>query len=475
MSAAASELQFQTASTQSTDHAKIEERDQPAFKQWLELKKKLIEINALPRSKTTDRRRQSQDALGKATELKALMKKYSFLFEEYLELIGTLVQYINEQVKPLEEASILYFKELFQKNGQPIIDEPNFFPKKGGDQLGRRMRIEYLVSKDSKEKRTVDYFIKTHQGGAKSGQSSTRPLDPKELFVYKVLEYTGIGSKVHFFFNPLSPGGFYIANQDCGFSKSTEKQKNKSFITLEALKEKEEATLIHSMNGFIYSGFACADILSRLFYLSDILTNSGNSGFVLNPPQYKFKVIDFSVRGTQGSYFSDNIFEGGYLKANGAFNYSGDVFLKKYLNDVSKTDKIRIAQEVQEKLFSKSGKNLPLLEAIDKAAREVLRFVNENYLNLGIQQIPPLSASSESDHDFHQYVRDVKKNYGKFLQDLNKNALQLSGGTQSQMTEASSASSMGNSNSHLLQFQHVIQQQVETSLQTEKTKPTHSQ
>lgn len=217
MSAAASSvsaLQFQTMLTQPTDYAKIEEKDKPAFEQWLKLKKRLIEINDLPKNKLSERRRVAQDLLTDATtKFEELMEKYDFLLKEYYVLTKTLSRYINAQVRPLEGTAMRYFQDLFLENGQKIVGEPKFFTKKGGDQLGKQMRIEYFVGSNSEEKRTVDYFVKTHQGGAKSGQSSTRPLDPKELFVYKVLEYTGLGPKVHFILNRLSLGGFYTRDQ----------------------------------------------------------------------------------------------------------------------------------------------------------------------------------------------------------------------------------------------------------------------
>jgi hypothetical protein len=457
-SSSAPELQFSASAQSTADYSKIEEADRPFLEKWLKLKERINAINALPRAKTAERRRQAEQVLGEAaTQFGGFISKYDFLLREYFQLTQVLNQYINAQIKPLEEASKAYFQNQLHQNQQEIIEEPKFFSKKGGDQLGRQMRIEYF-DKTSKEKRTIDYFIKTHQGGAKSGQSSARPVDPKELFVYKVLEYTGLGPEVHFFFNHLSQGGFYIATQDCGFSKSIENQKNKSFMTLEALKEKRKEDpktineLIHQMNNVIHGGFACADILSRLFCLRDVLTNSGNSGFVLNKDKFKFKVVDFSVIDTQGSYSSDSIFAG-YLSGNGMFNYIDDEFLKKYLKDVSEPEKIKLAQEVQENLFSKTSKHLSLHEAIDKAAEEVFKFVNQNYLNLGISPIP-----LDPSHDFNRYVKDIKSNYGKFSQDLNENVLRLTANTQGQITDVQSSSSSAGS-SQLLQYQHVLQQQ----------------
>ena len=394
------------------DYSNIKEEDKPALKEWLDIKASIEEINKLPASKTASCRSRALEIFGKMAAFENLFEKYPFLSLEYFRITKTLTQYINAQEKPLEECATRYFKDLFSKTKRKI-ESIKFFSKSGGDQLGRKMRIKY-TDEETKEEREIDYFIKTHQYGSKSGISSTKPLDPKELFIYKVLEYTGLGPTVHFMFNSLSQGGFYIATPDAAFAESKENQKDQVFMTLDSLKENIKDLDIKKMETVMREGFACTDILCRLFCLRDVITNSGNCGFVINKldDKYKFQIVDFIVE-TQGNYFCNSIFEG-YLNGNGMFNYINDDFLKKYLKDLSDLEKINIGRAAIQPLLSPKDGRLSLAEAIEKSYKVVLEYINGNSLNLGV------SIPNDLKYDFNKYIAQVKENFKVFCASLHQ-------------------------------------------------------
>ena len=434
---------------------KIEKEDEGQFIEWLKIKESAEGIKSLPHSKTAERRIRSIELSQKVAGMLSFLRKYSLL-EEYIDITSTLTQYFNAQIEPLEEAARSHFKELYNKDNKKLLAEPEFFTKKGGDQLGRTMRITYENTQTQK-KHTVQYYIKTHQYGSKSGKSSTKPLDPKELFIYKVLEYVGLGPKVEFCLNPLSPGGFYIATQDCSFSELDEDQK---FLTLDDLKNKQQENpkdtdeLLCQMQEAISTGFAAADILSRLFCLRDVITNSGNSGFVLSHNKYEFKIIDFIVETRFDSYFSDRLFAG-YKSGNGAFNYNDDSFLKKYLI-LEGSDKTKIAQDAAQKFFLDANKTL-LEDAIKEAHAYVYQYVSERRQSLKI------SIDQDPKHPFNRYVTESKLNLDHFLNDLKAevHALQAPSEAQAAGTTVSSGAA------HLPQYRHVIQQDLKLSASPE--------
>ena len=191
------------------------QEDLPTLAQWLQLQTIIEDINKLPPSKTAKRRNRATFAWKETVKFGSLFIKYPFLVSDYFSCMRIIIQHLNAQSKPLEERAKEYFQELYPTLGRTIIDNSiEFDIKKGGDQLGRIMRLKY-VDYESQEEHLIQYYIKTHHGGSKSGQSRENPVDPKELFIYKVLEFIGLGPKVYFFFNQLSNATFYIATSRC--------------------------------------------------------------------------------------------------------------------------------------------------------------------------------------------------------------------------------------------------------------------
>ena len=186
----------------SADYSKIDKEDNADLEKWLSIKNEITALAQMPNSRVSERKTRAAAISLKLLPLGSFFQKYPFLFAEYWQISQSLFQYINAQLQAIDECARKYFQDYFTKENKEIKNI-QFFPKKGGDQLGRRMVIQYLDTA-TKEQREICYHIKTHQYGSRGGQGNRKPVDPKELFIYKVLEYTGMGTKAHFFFNFLS-------------------------------------------------------------------------------------------------------------------------------------------------------------------------------------------------------------------------------------------------------------------------------
>lgn len=311
------------------------------------------QLEQLPRSKKNERELLLQDLVTKTKEIAAAISTTSLLCIEFRGASNALSARLNEDMFWLEQAATIYFREQLKNLNITLIE---FFVKTDGDQLGRRMRITYLDA-DQNEK-GIFYFIKTQQEGARRNMSSTTAVHPEEIFFYKLLELTGLGPKAHFFSNPLSTGAYFIATQDEGFTKKN--NVTKFFETYGKLKD----TTTQTMQDFVL----CTDILMRLFYLWDILTNSGNYGKVSakhedQPIKIKWRVIDFRVD-TENHFPRDDIIDD-FLAARDMGGYLGN--LKTVSLDLTSEERLASAQRIIQTLENPKPGKLPLKEATKQA------------------------------------------------------------------------------------------------------------
>ena len=266
-----------------------------------------------------------------------------------------------------------------------------FHPKKGGDQLGTIMLMK-IPSADSSSKQ-IKFFIKTHQDGSAKSSGSRQAADLREIFIYKMLEITGFGPKVHFYGQNFSSLFLMIATQDLEFTKRPNVKK--LFETYEYLLDS-----LQWDNPEIIFNFALFDILARLFVLYDVTTNYGNFGRVtiITEAQQYYKFIVPSG----GSCIVPDIFEQ-FVSGNGMFNYTrhyAAVCCDRPLNERLQTGKAIIS------LFNSGAprRNLrqskpPLISAIDQAHIFAVQFSESN----------PLLKKQQS--KLLQYVNDVKTNF----------------------------------------------------------------
>ncbi|MDR2397014.1 MAG: hypothetical protein LBD69_04135 [Puniceicoccales bacterium] len=255
----------------------------------------------------------------------------------------------------LKQKAIEYFTNKLGDSLKSV----SFMEKGSGDQAGNIVRITL------RSEEILDYYTKTHLGGLKSGGSnSVKPVDVRELFVYKFLERSGLGPEVHFFWDDLE--NFYIATKDAGDGGA-------SFATYDQVRNRKELggvanyrtwnlTSEDEVNPMIIEALVMADIVGRIFGLSDLITNSGNIGFICNDNQITaYKIIDFSF----GRISRSNTIFPGFLGGNDVRFYLGanDKIVNYFLGTPAGTERIEVAKE--------KFKPRMFLDAIDAAEKEV--------------------------------------------------------------------------------------------------------
>ena len=266
-------------------------------------------------------------------------------------------------------------KRYFQQNMEAV--DVSFKDKLGGDQLGNRIIV---TLKDGQE---ITYHAKTHRGGLKSQHSSSsQPVDLKELLIYKVLDFSGIGAEAHFFYDDIK--NFYIATKDAGYDEFNKTQG--VFLTYEKIKEKisHEELL---KNSDIINGFIKADIISRLLLMSDVINNSANTGL---SPNSQFKIIDFNPP-LNLEYRNPGIFKD-WLSGNNQYNYSDPTVISILKN-----------KNKEEKIYN----SLTIFKELEKFKQFVY-----NAYDCVIKNINELEGIAElQKQDLKEYAQSVTENY----------------------------------------------------------------
>ena len=237
------------------------------------------------------------------------------------ELVRKIAQALGNALQNpygmLEKAA----REYFETKCQAIPDSIQFSEKEGkGLQLGRV--ITFMKADDLTGQ--YKFHIKTHQLGSRSSQfgiaaGSAASIDPSEIFTYKLLELSGFGPEVHFFWE--NPHDFYIATLNVGEANALHRplpnysyaqiKKNpillladpsgplSEFITLDKIPDEITPRQAANVNPVVMQGYIQIYIISQLLGLSDIIKNDGNVYFICendNPNELThIQIIDFAI------------------------------------------------------------------------------------------------------------------------------------------------------------------------------------
>lgn len=343
--------------------------------QYEELILKIKELDKLPNSKKVERQLIILDIDTLLEKIYLEITKHEALRSQFLSISKSVALHINSELKWLERNAIIYFNELFKRENKKIL-KIDFFSKLDGDQLGRRMRIRYLTENTEKE---IFYFIKTHQNGSRRNGSTIIPVDPKEIFIYKLLELTHFGPKAHFFLNPLSIGSYFIATQDEGFTKAADK--NKFFQTYGHIRDSvEEKNDANSSKVALREAILSAHLLQRIFHLWDIVTNPGNYGKTTindkDNKRSKWRIIDFRVSSLDNyndSTIAEDFYAGQHMEG-----YSELVSITK---DLTRNERIDASKSIIDAFrsgrisYNTKDRKLKLLDAIKEAYCYTLRLL----------------------------------------------------------------------------------------------------
>jgi hypothetical protein len=262
-----------------------------------------------------------------------------------------------------------------------------------GRQLGAVIKVKTYTYND-----VLQFYVKTHQYGllSQTMTSAAKPVDLKELFAYKFLNLCGITPEVHFFYDDSV--NFYIATKNDGYSQSGSTE----FVTYDKAIKDESFSKINKE--VLQGSFELADFYSRVMVLEDVLTNSGNFGFIWDKESgyenTKFKLVDFQAPGSKVSYkLNGNLF-GGWETANGSYKYSDQIYevlnvdlntkkkvIKPLLHSVEKI-KNYIDQSSHEvktivtKLYSKETDRDKNLKDLNNYTEAVLYHYNDLYTKI---------------------------------------------------------------------------------------------
>ena len=284
-----------------------------------------------------------------------------------------------------------------------------------GIQLGYKLEIRNLNKID---KLVLNYHIKTHQYGTRSSQVSHRKCDIKELFVYKVLNKIGILPEVHFYYYSVNKNvQFCIATLDMVDYSRLQFNNNNLNIPI-TNGDIDNYVLEHQ--DFTYH-LTFLDIITRIFVLSDILSNSSNYSFILNGEILKLYAFDFQVKDTNyNENYSKSIFE---LFCLGDSHYSS--ICQKVLTDRNKalrlSDAKRVIENLENHFLNILSDCYHELHDYFRASDLLKEYKFENHFDLSIsndeiQQNLNFYRSKYS--DINLYVMFLKKNFTTFSEDL---------------------------------------------------------
>ena len=195
----------------------------------------------------------------------------------YKTLLPKIAEYLDGNAEVIQAAVREHFLAQHCKSGlDESLFDISFAPKKSGIQTG-------FICDVSNGTQTARYYIKTHQHGpTEDNAKSMQHPDTKELFVYKLLHYIGIGPHVHFIIpSHGAKRTIYIATKDC------------HLVLLSSLtKDTANNTALLQL-----------DLISRILCLRDCTTNSSNCGQVGE----KAMIVDFRIEKQSWGYAKPDI------------------------------------------------------------------------------------------------------------------------------------------------------------------------
>lgn len=246
---------------------------------------------------------------------------------------------LRAKISTIHAAMLEFLAENFFQKHFPGCSV-RFLSKVGGVQQGIQAHVT------SGNAKVLKYHIKSHSGGRLASNSSApKCVDPRELFVYKVLEYLGVGCEA--FFLHRSFQDFFIGTLDAGHAEGSCFSLFQRAVDSRA--ESGDSSYGHAVWGSLHNllidnpnqfqAVECAiefddlaktfllhmtslDIISRIFRLHDLLNNVGNFGFCTSLTQQPcLKILDFRLLdGVDLRINTDHV--RGFFVGNGFYMYA---------------------------------------------------------------------------------------------------------------------------------------------------------
>jgi len=262
-----------------------------------------------------------------------------------------------------------------------------------------------IISIESKQNKARKFF-KTHQDGSRftnfSGVlynsrsiSLAKPVNIRELFIYKVLEKLGMGPEVTFVVNPFVKQDLYIVTRDLNNTNL-----NEIFITAVNIVNKEKIEKLISDKNVIIE-FTKFDLINRILGINDL--NSSNYGILSKGDKKFVKIIDFRAPNTFITL--SDISLKNYLKANGGL-YKKEDLAKKILSNREPKQKFIEGFEALKSIGNENFKGI-LIPLKD----DILNFISQidDVSNLEIKQ--QIGLDDEVIDDLNDYIITIQKNF----------------------------------------------------------------
>jgi hypothetical protein len=257
------------------------------------------------------------------------------------------------------------------------------------------------ICKNTKKSANDTYIVTDNKIGKKyyaktfdEAMSIGGKLNPNELFLYKVMEYTGFGPKTNFLIeagssskgkSSIYKGNFILTEDVCQLGQEffLDLEENRTQLTNFAIADSKKFAVE------ISAAVALTDILSVTDVFGKNVQNYGVVGNANNPSDYKIQFVDHQPDLGNGLFST--------LKEEEKLLYSPRESLpKKYPTKVDNTKELTplaelalkskggefvkkaIQDEVYERIFmeQKNKNNIPLEKAIDMAYEDVKKIIN---------------------------------------------------------------------------------------------------
>lgn len=413
---------------------KIGQCQPKAMKWWNTIRMGLFQIKQ--QNNLSQRRRLAQLLLDEIyKDSTDFITNNDVIMSEQFLIANVLKEQNTALLSSIASAAIEYFQILYTTAGKEIV-EITSFDKPQGEHTGIIINIRFRNLSES-QTHNIKFFIKTHQHGSCEQSKEIGSVDAKELFVYKLLEYLGIGPKIHFIINPLATNDLLIASQDIAYTKCVGKTKffkpyKDVANQLNHNNSQENPAEISTIIGITH-----IEILSRILFLKDIILNEMNYGQLsINDNRFKWKILDFIID-KRDIYSNRDIFKR-FISGDGMRYYSK--FLIYLFRDRDEKEILNtldaVINDFEQGLHRTDSKErkASFIKAIDNAYIYIIRFIASNSVTLGISPttlLGELSKLTEDEAltqinqrmpyeltDFCKYIKGIKDNFNLFTEAL---------------------------------------------------------
>jgi hypothetical protein len=313
---------------------------------------------------------------------------------------------INSNKKDISKVKY-NFLDSSEKN---VIFSTEVNKKKLGAQFGG------IISIKEKEKEKERKFFKTHQDGSRftnySGElyfsrsiGLAKPVNIRELFIYKILEKLGMGPEVKFVVNPFVSQDLYIVTKDLSNDKSNE------FFTIagKIVDNKEIEKLINNKD--IILEFTKFDLINRIFGIDDL--NAGNYGILSKGDKKFVKIIDFRAP-YKNFLLSDDIL-GAFLKANGDLYRDTDL-AKKILSNRQPKQKFTEGLEALKSIDYENFEKILI-----SVKEEIVNFISQRDEISDSEIKEQIGLNSEAIDNLEAYIKTIQYNFKLAMNYFEKN------------------------------------------------------